>query len=353
MKNPLETGGILLGHILDNGMWIVMEVLPPGPNSIFERAYFEYDTDFVNYLAQSVVADYEQELNLLGLWHRHPGSLDTFSGTDDVTNRTFALLNPKGAISGLVNIDPNIRLTMYHVTSNPLIYNKIEIEIGDDLIPEVYFAKKHFSETITVSNSQSDEKKNGLINIKKNYERESEKSFEYPKNESIISQIINFLDSNNFFFSIFLMAFTLSLSLSFSYYKLKGNEDIKILYKIMFNIVPNKSELNDKKTIAANTFDEIKVHTIRKELENNDKMNTDTIMINREIAKKREEYVKNEEMKFRNEIRESHYNNLDIDKADIKVKSLLFLWWNVTFLLFLTILFIRYRKLQKNKRNHF
>ena len=28
--DPVETGGILLGHILDNGCWIVMEVLPPG-----------------------------------------------------------------------------------------------------------------------------------------------------------------------------------------------------------------------------------------------------------------------------------------------------------------------------------
>ena len=117
-KDPVETGGILLGHILDNGVWIVMEVLPPGIKCIFERAYFEYDDAFVNYLAQSVANQYKIPLELLGLWHRHPGSMDVFSSTDDGTNTTFALQNPSGVISGLVNIDPQFRLTMYHM-ENP------------------------------------------------------------------------------------------------------------------------------------------------------------------------------------------------------------------------------------------
>lgn len=142
-KDPYETGGILLGHTLDNGIWIVMEVLPPGWRSIFEYAYFEYDVQFVNYLAQNESKKYQIDLQLLGLWHRHPGSFDTFSNTDDGTNQTFASLNPKGAISGIVNIDPRFRLTMYHV-ANPLKYEKIDIEVGNDLIPEHYFKLKYF-----------------------------------------------------------------------------------------------------------------------------------------------------------------------------------------------------------------
>lgn len=50
---PVETGGILLGHILDNGCWIVMEVLPPGysegqegDNVHHEMGYFEYNQRF-------------------------------------------------------------------------------------------------------------------------------------------------------------------------------------------------------------------------------------------------------------------------------------------------------------------
>lgn len=142
-KDPVETGGILLGHILDNGMWIVMEVLPPGLHSIHEYAYFEYDEGFVNYLANSVASKYEQRLSLLGIWHRHPESMDYFSSTDDGTNAKFASINPCGAISGLVNVDPKFRLTMRHV-SNPLKYEIVHFEVGDDIIPEFYFELKHY-----------------------------------------------------------------------------------------------------------------------------------------------------------------------------------------------------------------
>lgn len=146
-KNPVETGGILLGHII-NDVWVVMEVLPPGKHSIFEVAYFEYDKDFVNYLADSVANQYAYPLELLGLWHRHPGSMDYFSSTDDVTNTTFALQNEKGVISGLVNIDPRFRLTMYHldypnkeILGRPS-YNKVEVVVGDDVIPNDFFELK-------------------------------------------------------------------------------------------------------------------------------------------------------------------------------------------------------------------
>ena len=151
-KDPVETGGILLGHILDNGVWIVMEVLPPGIKCIFERAYFEYDDAFVNYLAQSVANQYKIPLELLGLWHRHPGSMDVFSSTDDGTNTTFALQNPSGVISGLVNIDPQFRLTMYHMENPRNVvrqyarpnYERLDVEVGDDIIPEEYFQLKYY-----------------------------------------------------------------------------------------------------------------------------------------------------------------------------------------------------------------
>ena len=150
-KDPVETGGILLGHVLDNGMWIVMEVLPPGIHCIFETAYFEYDDAFVNYLAQSVANQYRIPLELLGLWHRHPGSMDFFSTTDDQTNATFAAQNSYGVISGLVNIDPKFRLTMYHMGNLSRIvpgsrprYEKIPIEVGDDIIPESYFELRYY-----------------------------------------------------------------------------------------------------------------------------------------------------------------------------------------------------------------
>lgn len=148
-KHPVETGGIFLGYILDNGLWVVMEMIPPGINGVFQTAYFEYDQDFVNYLGTSVANQYREPLQVLGLWHRHPGSMDYFSSTDDATNSDFASKNPYGVISGLVNIDPSFRLTMYHLDRNNgvrprnIAYSTVDVEIGDDLIPEKFFKLRY------------------------------------------------------------------------------------------------------------------------------------------------------------------------------------------------------------------
>lgn len=114
-KDPTETGGIFIGYVLDNGAWVVVENIPPGYNAIHKPAYFEYDAEFVNYLSNVIALQYKGNLQVLGLWHRHPGSLDVFSPTDDETNLKFASEKPCGAISALVNYDPQMRLTMYHV----------------------------------------------------------------------------------------------------------------------------------------------------------------------------------------------------------------------------------------------
>lgn len=150
-KHPLETGGILLGHIIDD-VWVIMEVLPPGQSGVFELAYFEYDQKFVNYLADVISSHYKIPLSLLGLWHRHPDSLDTFSSTDNLTNRKFAQLSQYGAISGLVNIDPDFRITIYHIECEQhgkeefdnLQHKKVKIEVGDDIIPQKYFELKYY-----------------------------------------------------------------------------------------------------------------------------------------------------------------------------------------------------------------
>lgn len=147
-KHPIETGGLLLGYVV-NGMWVVMEVVPPGYNGVHQTAYFEYDREFVNYLIPSISNRYKIPLQLLGLWHRHPGSMDYFSSTDDETNSEFASLSQLGVISGLVNIDPVFRLTMYHLDHfdgprpRNVAYSKVDVEIGDDYIPEMYFELRY------------------------------------------------------------------------------------------------------------------------------------------------------------------------------------------------------------------
>lgn len=175
-KNPVETGGIFIGYLLDNGVCIVVETIPPGIKTINQRAYFEYDADFINYLSNVIAKQYVGNLHVLGLWHRHPGSMDSFSTTDDGTNILFARNNGKyGAISALVNCDPKLRLTMYHVDSN-CGYTPIDWSVDDGIIP-ADFLKLHYEDAsnlpilgeqpynlgITIPTSSNDNKGNDLI----------------------------------------------------------------------------------------------------------------------------------------------------------------------------------------------
>ena len=175
-KNPVETGGVFIGYLLDNGICIVVETIPPGFKTVNQRAYFEYDADFINYLSNVIAKQYVGNLQVLGLWHRHPGSLDSFSTTDDGTNILFARNNGKyGAISALVNCDPKLRLTMYHVDPN-CRYTPIDWSIDDGIIP-TNFLKLHYEDAsnlpilgewthnlnATIPISSNDNKDNNLV----------------------------------------------------------------------------------------------------------------------------------------------------------------------------------------------
>lgn len=102
----------------------------------FEVAYFEYDQPYVQHLINKVAAIYQERLELIGLWHRHPGSFDQFSGTDDQTNHVYASMRPQGAISVLVNLDPDFRMTVYHVGQTYRNYQRISYEIGNERFPQ-------------------------------------------------------------------------------------------------------------------------------------------------------------------------------------------------------------------------
>ena len=133
-KIKTETGGLFLGTIIDD-IWYVIEAIDPGPKSIFEVAYFEYDQKYTQHLINKIANLYDKKLSLIGLWHRHPGSFDQFSSTDNGTNSKYAAMRKEGAISALVNIDPKFRITMYQV-NQPCRYQKIPHDVGDNLIPD-------------------------------------------------------------------------------------------------------------------------------------------------------------------------------------------------------------------------
>ena len=152
-KIKTETGGVFLG-CYENGNWYVIEAIDPGPKSIFQVAYFEYDKNYTEHLINKLAQMYKTKLTLIGLWHRHPGSFDEFSSTDNGTNTDYAKLSPNGAVSVLVNIDPKFRITPYHV-SLPLKYTKITHKVGDDLIPSHLFQLKNTEKSLEYINGYS------------------------------------------------------------------------------------------------------------------------------------------------------------------------------------------------------
>ena len=128
-----ETGGVFLG-LRCGRIWYVIESCDPGIHAIYQPSYFEYDHEYINHVINKLSRLYRYPLELLGLWHRHPGSMDVFSLTDDTTNAAYAKLHPEGAISGIVNIDPYLRLSLYAVQW-PLAYTRVDHAIGDRYIP--------------------------------------------------------------------------------------------------------------------------------------------------------------------------------------------------------------------------
>lgn len=132
----LETGGILIGVIHDE-TWYVVDHIDPGYKNVVRTVVgFEYDQEYVNHLATVRNRAYGEALSVLGLWHRHPGSFDSFTSTDKKTNEGFARISEQGAISLIINLDPILRISAFHLTSSGE-YSRIEnISIAAGALPE-------------------------------------------------------------------------------------------------------------------------------------------------------------------------------------------------------------------------
>ncbi|MCL5808114.1 MAG: Mov34/MPN/PAD-1 family protein [Deltaproteobacteria bacterium] len=69
VPDHLETGGLLLGTVLDDGR-LITHATPPGPEAIHQEGVFQKDLDFsqaiLNHLARKTGVEY------VGEWHKHP-----------------------------------------------------------------------------------------------------------------------------------------------------------------------------------------------------------------------------------------------------------------------------------------
>lgn len=130
-RDPDETGGILLG-IVDGDTWYVVEATDPGLSTFHNRVHHEMDEKYHNHIYPVISRLYEKDLCLLGLWHRHPGTLNTFSGDDNRTNTSYSEAIGNGTLSFLLNFVPDAQLTCYYLDDKGTgSYYKPEVRIGD------------------------------------------------------------------------------------------------------------------------------------------------------------------------------------------------------------------------------
>ena len=127
-----ETGGVFLGYIINRACYIV-ESVDPGMQTVNQVAFFQWDTDYVNYQADRLGKIYNIPLTILGFWHRHPGSMDYFSATDEKTIGSNLRQLRAGLLSMLVNIDPKLRMTFYYCYGNEIM--PIRYDVGNRYFP--------------------------------------------------------------------------------------------------------------------------------------------------------------------------------------------------------------------------
>lgn len=104
VRAPLETGGLLLGDVVD-GEARILAVTGPGRRAQRRRFAFEADRAHDNRLLDRVLP----RLRYLGDWHTHPGGHPVLSGTDE--EAAWSGLNDKRdwVLEMVVSGDPSMR----------------------------------------------------------------------------------------------------------------------------------------------------------------------------------------------------------------------------------------------------
>jgi len=78
----LETGGILIGHITEDGDYMITRATGAGPNAIKMKDYFIKDKFFCQKELEKAFKELGKEGLYLGEWHYHPQGTNLPSGQD-------------------------------------------------------------------------------------------------------------------------------------------------------------------------------------------------------------------------------------------------------------------------------
>ncbi len=147
-RDPVETGGVLFGAVSGDTMYVV-EATDPGKNAFHSTVHLEMNTEYLNHVFPVISRLYKHDLDLLGLWHRHPGDFNRFSEDDDATNARYAEAIGGGTLSILLNFTPDGKLTVYYYdASGTGQYFMPQVDIGDSFFAGTDFLKLADTETL-------------------------------------------------------------------------------------------------------------------------------------------------------------------------------------------------------------
>lgn len=136
IDSKLETGGVLLGVIDNEGYYIIENILP-GSNAKHGKYSFEYDASYINNEVTRVNSKHRINLEVLGLWHTHWEGLPLFSITDMELNIKYTKAFERDIISILVIGCQEIELFAYKIDCEGNI-QLLPLKTGDEYIPAQY-----------------------------------------------------------------------------------------------------------------------------------------------------------------------------------------------------------------------
>lgn len=89
-RYPLETGGLLVGYVADEGTPVVRAVVGPGPKAQHSRYGFSPDTEYQDHMLEDHHRSTNGVESYLGDWHTHPDGVAALSRRDKKTLRNIA-----------------------------------------------------------------------------------------------------------------------------------------------------------------------------------------------------------------------------------------------------------------------
>lgn len=98
----VETGGILLGYKKEK-YWHVVETVLPGKAAFRKSNCFSYDSEYLEMKANEIALLYDEPLQLLGVWHKHPIADFIFSREDQIMHNRYMDVCESDILSGIIS----------------------------------------------------------------------------------------------------------------------------------------------------------------------------------------------------------------------------------------------------------